>query len=151
MPALNTLQSVIDAQSAAYMADDWDSFISTVELPMALVAANGAVVAEGHRDLRAGYRMYVSSCHGVPGIRLERIVEWAAFLGDTMVAGVHVTHLLSGATHVIPPYRSQMTLRLRNGVWRTVAVAIPLQLPLRPLREQIVPDTPLYPSERLSE
>ena len=51
------------------------------------------------------------------------LAKGAGHLSAGLTAGRYVTHLLCNANRAVPPYRSQMVLRLVDGQWRAVSIA----------------------------
>lgn len=64
----------------------------------------------------AGFRAFLQRI-GASGF--DRICNGAAFAKDdsTRIDGTHTTYLLRGGNNVVDPFKSQMTLVHRDGVW----------------------------------
>ena len=65
---------------------------------------------------------------------IQGSIAHATMLGEAVISGRYVTHLLADANRAVPPFRSQMILRLESGTWRAVSIAKALTNDRWPLR-----------------
>jgi len=123
MKALETYQSYLDQRARACMAGDFDSFAAGVALPFCLLTETASLIVETREDLRLGFEDFCRTLASQKITNLIILAEGAVHLGETLIAGRYVTHLLSHANRAVPPYRSQMVLRLVDGQWQAASIA----------------------------
>lgn len=116
--AQDILQRIVDDVGAATLAGDWDGYAGHVLLPFTLQTGRATMVIETEDDLRAGFAMFHEMIVVQKVTDLIRIVETAEFTGPDAIEGSYVSHLLSHAHRVVPPFRSTMLLRNVDGHWR---------------------------------
>ena len=143
MDAAAIVQSYLDEVSAAVLSNDWETYRGGVYLPCHIVSHDVSKVVATEEDLRAGFEQFHSTLTGLHVTDYIRLVESALRLDRELITGSYVSHVLSRGQRVIPPYKSQMTLRLVGNRWRAASVTNPLanmQWPL--VRLQLPPDEP---------
>ena len=123
MKALETYQDYLDQRARACMAGDFDSFAAGVALPFCLLTETASLMVETRDDLRLGFDDFCRTLDLQKVTDMVILAEGAVHLSDGLIAGRYVTHLLSNAHRAVPPYRSQMVLRLIEGQWRAVSIA----------------------------
>jgi hypothetical protein len=142
MDASDIFQVYLDMVSHAVMTDDWDTYRGTVHLPCHIVSHDESKVVETVKDLRAGFDQFSQTLRFHRVTDYIRLVEAASQLDADLISGSYVTHLVAGGQRIMPPFRSQMTLRRVGGLWRAVSVTNALANSRWPLvRLALHPDT----------
>ena len=121
LDASDIFQVYLDAVSLAVMTDDWATYRSAVHLPCHIVSHDENKVVVTEDDLRAIFDQFRQTLKYHKVTEYIRLVEAATQLDAWLISGSYVTHLLAAGQRIIPPFRSQMTLRLIGGRWRAVS------------------------------
>lgn len=141
MDAAAIHQAYLDEISAAVMAGDWDAYRACIDLPCRIISHDENKLVETEDDLRAGFDSFRETLRAQHVTDYIHIVRSADRLDDTLISGNYVSHLLAGGQRVMPPFVSQMTLRLVGNRWRATSVTNSLAKARWPLvRLQIHPD-----------
>jgi hypothetical protein len=141
MDSRQILQAYLDEVAAAVMAEDWPTYRDSVELPCRIVTHDEDKLVTTEEDLRAGYDVFRDTLRSQRITDYIRLVESASRPGNDLIAGSYTSHLLSGGQRILPPFRSEMTLRLVGNRWRAVSVTNALANSRWPLlRLRIHPD-----------
>ena len=141
MDAPETLQAYLDKVSRTVLADDWETYRMCVALPFHIVSHNENKVVSTEDDLRAGFDQFCDTLRFNKITDYIRLVESATMLDQDQISGSYVSHLISHGQRIMPPFRSQMTLRLIGNRWRATSVTNGLAKSRWPLvRLQLHPD-----------
>jgi len=142
MNALTILQSYLDEVGAAVLRGDWNAYEARVCLPFQLVThtANLTVTTQG--DLRAGFDAFVQTLRSQQVTDYIRLAEAAIQLDEALISGRYATHLMVHAHRILPPFRSEITLRLEGNRWRAASITNALANSRWPLLMPSVTDTP---------
>lgn len=116
------LQTYLDEVSAAVMRGDWPAYRDSVALPFQLVTHTASLQIATEEDLRQGFETFSEALRIRRVTDYVRLVEGAERLDDALVTGRYITHLMAGTVRVMPPFRSQITLRLDDGRWRAASI-----------------------------
>jgi hypothetical protein len=144
MDAAKIFQDYLDEVSKAVMADDWEAYRDGICLPCHIISHDESKVVETEDDLRAGFDLFRDTLRAQQVTDYIRLMESAARLDQALISGKYVTHLLSGGRRVMPPFKSQMTLRLMGNRWRAASVSNALANSHWPLvRLEVHPDDDL--------
>lgn len=122
MAAAQILQSYLDDVGHAVMADDWATYRDSIILPCQIISHNESKVVATKDDLKAGFDHFRNTLRAQRVTDYIRLVESAGRLDETLISGKYVSHLLAGGQRVMPPFKSQMTLRLAGNRWRAASV-----------------------------
>jgi hypothetical protein len=122
MAAIEVLQSYLDTSMAALFRADWHDYAATIALPFTMITEASILTVATEAELRAGYDAYQNMIQTQRLTDVVRLAETAAELGETLISGRYITHMLSGALRVVPPYRSTITLRLTGSRWQAISV-----------------------------
>ena len=122
MDATHILQSYLDEVSTAVLADDWNTYRDAVCLPCHIISHDESKVVATLDDLKAGYNLFRETLHAQRVTDYIRLVESAAFLEPALISGKYVSHLLAGGQRVLPPFTSQLSLRLEGKRWRAASI-----------------------------
>lgn len=142
MDASDIFQVYLDTVSLAVMADDWPAYRRSVHLPCHVISHEESKVVATVDDLRIGFDQFSQTLKFHKITDFIRLVEAATQLDTELISGSYVTHLIAGTQRIMPPFRSQMTLRLIAGHWRAVSVTNGLANSRWPLvRLALNPDT----------
>ena len=142
MDASDIFQVYLDGVSLAVMTDDWATYRRAVHLPCHIISHDESKVVATEDDLRVGFDQFSQTLKFHKVTDYIRLVEAATQLDAGLISGSYVTHLISGGQRIMPPFRSQMTLRLIAGLWRAVSVTNALANSRWPLvRLALHPDT----------
>ncbi|MCX7889225.1 MAG: hypothetical protein N2422_05765 [Rhodobacteraceae bacterium] len=105
------------------MDGDWDSYRDAVALPFHLQTERANLTIADEAALRDGFEDFHEMLRTQQVTDYIRLVRIATFIEDGLIAGNYVTHMLSNAVRVVPPFASQITLRRGDGVWRAVSIS----------------------------
>lgn len=122
MDAAGILQNYLDEVSAAVLNDDWETYRVSICLPCHIVSHDESKVVATEADLKAGFDQFRDTLRAQRVTDYVRLVESAAQLDKTLISGKSVSHLIAGSRRVMPPFTSQMTLRLVGNRWRAASV-----------------------------
>lgn len=122
MHATDILQTYLDEVSRDVLADDWNSYRDGICLPCHIISHDESKVVTTVEDLKAGFDMFRDTLRAQRVTDYIRLVESAQQLDRTLIAGRYVTHLIAGSHRLMPPFWSDMTLRLVGNTWRAASV-----------------------------
>ena len=122
MDAPETLQAYLDEVSRSVLADDWETYRQCVALPCHIVSHDESKVVSTEDDLRAGFDQFRDTLRINRITDYVRLVDSATMLDRDLISGSYVSHLISHGQRIMPPFRSQMTLRLIGNRWRAAWV-----------------------------
>jgi hypothetical protein len=141
MDAARILQDYLDEGARAVMADDWASYRDCVHLPFHIITHNESKVVETEDDLRPGFDQFRDTLRAQRVTDYVRLVESASRLDAALISGKYVSHMLAGGQRVMPPFKSQITLRLVGNRWRAASITNGLANSRWPLvRLEVHPD-----------
>ena len=106
-----TLQIFLDEVAGAVLRQDFAAYRECMALPFQVVTHTASLQIEYDHNLRQRFDTYAQA------MRLQRITDWlrlvegAEELDEALITGRYVTHMMAGAHRVMPPFRSQITLR----------------------------------------
>ena len=144
MDASRILQDYLDEVSVAVMANDWEGYRACVALPCHIISHDESKIVETEEDLLLGFDLFLHTLQSSRITDYIRLVESASRLGRELLSGSYISHLVSGGQRILPPFRSEMTLRLMGNRWRAVSVTNALTKSRWPLvRLQLHPDEDL--------
>lgn len=122
MDATRILQDYLDEVGKAVLTGDWDSYRDGVCLPCHIISRDESKVVQTEDDLRAGFDQFCDTLRRQHVTDYIRLVESAARLDGALLSGKYVSHVLAGGQRVVPPFKTQMTLRLVGNRWRAASV-----------------------------
>ena len=122
MDSAAILQSYLDEVSVVTLAGDWDSYSHMVQLPCAVISHDESKIVATEDELKLGFDSFVLTLKSQRATDFIRLVEQASRLDDDLISGSYITHIISGGTRIIAPYRSIMTLRLSGGRWKAASI-----------------------------
>lgn len=122
MDAVVTMQTYLDAVSRSVLMDDWASYREMVSLPCHIVSHDENKVVTTEADLQQGFDQFRDTLRFHRATDYIRLVEAATLLDPDLISDSYVSHIISGGQRILPPFRSQMTLRLIEGRWKAVSV-----------------------------
>lgn len=143
MDAAVILQDYLDVVGAAVMAGDWETYRSKVCIPFNLVTHSANITVDTQDMLRDGYDTFCSTLKSQRVTDYIRLVQSAARLDTNLISGSYVTHIIASDTRVVPPYRSQITLRWECEMWTAASITNELTNHRWPL---LVPSPADFPS-----
>lgn len=117
-----TLQIYLDEVAGAVMRQDYAAYRDRVALPFHLVTHTASLHIDSEQALRQGFDTFAQTLRVQRITDYLRLVEGAEELDEVLLTGRYVTHMMAGAHRVIPPFRSQITLRLEDGRWRAASI-----------------------------
>ncbi|MGB8815469.1 MAG: hypothetical protein WCC57_20015 [Paracoccaceae bacterium] len=141
MHSLAPLQTYLDHIGAAVLANDWPTYRAGVCLPFHLVTATASLTVTTEADLRAGFDSFVDTLRSQHVTDFIRLAEASVQLDDQLISGRYVTHLLANGLRIIPPFRSQITLRYVGDHWCGASISNALANSRWPL---LMPGLPLH-------
>ena len=117
------LQTYLDTMGASVLQDDWTTYRRGVALPFHLVTEDASIVVADEDKLRMGFDSFVQTLnlHGITDY--IRLAESITQIDDEMISGSYVTHMLKDGKRVVPPFKSQITLRRVDGVWQGASIS----------------------------
>lgn len=104
------------------MRQDFASYRERVALPFQLVTHAASLHIADEDTLRQGFETFAQTLRVQRITDYLRLVEGAEELDEALITGRYVTHMMAGAHRVMPPFRSQITLRHENGRWRAASI-----------------------------
>lgn len=122
MKTQETLQEWLDTVSDAVMRGDYAVYRAHVCLPFHLITHTASLRIEDDPPLRAGFDSFVQMLRSQRVTDYIRLASGAEQLDDVLITGRYVTHLLVGGTRLMPPFKSAITLRREDGVWRAASI-----------------------------
>lgn len=119
---LRLFQTILDRISACFLSGDIEGWLGCITLPCHLVTRHGIDTYETEDAVRSDFAVYAEEfkTHGVTDIIRE--AKTAELIDGDQMTGTYATHILRGATHVVPPWDASMTLRQQDGLWRVTTV-----------------------------
>lgn len=142
MHARTILKTYLDEVGQALMTDDWDTFRSAICLPCHIISRDEAKVVATTEDLKAGFDMFRDNLRAQRATDYIRLVDIAKQQTRDQISGRYVTHLIAGSHRLVPPFMSEITLRLIGNRWCAASVSTALANSRWPLmRLEIKPDT----------
>ena len=148
MHASAILQAYLDEVGRTVMTDDWNGYNQCVDLPCHIITDNENKIVATTEDLRAGFDMFCSNLHAQRVTDYIRLVDSAQQQDPGLIRGRYITHMIAGSQRLMPPFMSEITLRLVGNRWRAVLVNTALANSRWPLiRLEINPDTPIEGSQ----
>ncbi len=134
-----TLQIYLDEVAGAVLRQDYAAYRDRVALPFQLVTHSASLHIDTEKTLRQGFDTFAQTLQVQRITDYLRLVEGAEELDEVLISGRYVTHMMAGAHRVIPPFRSQITLRLEEGRWRAVSITNALANSRWPMLMPVVP------------
>ena len=122
MPALQVMQSWLDEAGNATLVGDWDTYRACVVLPFHLITEKATMVVDTEDVLRRGFDEFRQNLAIMRVTDYIRLGESAAEIGPDLIAGRYVTHLMSNAHRIVPPFRSHVTLRRQGNRWCAASI-----------------------------
>jgi tRNA(His) 5'-end guanylyltransferase len=122
MDSSQILQEMLDDTAAAVMTDDFDRYRARISLPCHIVSHDENKVVLTDDDLRAGFVQWRELLRSQRVTDYIRLVESAARLDQTLISGKYVSHILAGGQRVMPPFKTQIILRLEGNQWRAASI-----------------------------
>lgn len=143
MEAHTTLQTYLDEVGATVMNDDWDGYFARVCLPFHLVTQTASMIIATEDDLRAGFDTFVQTLRIRHVTDYIRLAEDSVQVDESLISGRYVSHIMAGSHRIVPPFRSQITLRRDNGIWRGTSITNTLANSRWPILLSSVSNPPL--------
>ena len=138
MNALGIFQTYLDEMSAIVMKGDFAAYADRVALPFHMLTERARFVVDTVAELQAGFDDFRQTLKIQQVTDLIRLADSASLLSEGLMSGRYVTHMLSHANRIVPPFTSQMTLRCEAGTWRAVSISNALANDQWPLRMPVV-------------
>lgn len=130
-------QGWLDRVAQTIFENDFDSYANSVETPFVLMTTTGTLIAARPADLRSGFDQFHQMLLSQGATEMIRIAEEVRPIGTSFLIGTYETNILRNGTRLFEPFRSSLTLRNRDGVWRAACIANamtnarwPIHLPL---------------------
>lgn len=123
MDAHAILQSYLDEVSHAVLTDDWDTYRDSVSLPCHIISHDETKVVATAEDLKSGFELFRDNLQVQKVTDYIRLVESAARMDPDLISGKYTSHILANGQRVLPPFRSQITLRLMGNRWRATSIS----------------------------
>jgi hypothetical protein len=143
MHATEILQNFLDQVGRAVLADDWDTYRDGICLPCHIISYDESKVVTTVEDLKAGFDIFRDTLRAQRVTDYIRLVEGAHQLDRSLISGRYVTHLIADSHRLLPPFWSEMTLRLVGNSWRAASVTNALANSRWPLvRLELKPESP---------
>ena len=122
MHATEILQTYLDEVSQAVLTGDWETCCTGICLPCHIISHDESKVVTTVADLKAGFDMFRATLQAQRMSEDICLVESAQQLDRALIAGRYITHLIAGSHRLMPPFWSEMTLRLVDNTWHAAAV-----------------------------
>ncbi len=111
-------QDMLDRIGRAYFEDDFDYIRRVIFVPHTFVTFESTYVMETESDLRVMYDNLRSHLKRHNIDTYDRFCHAADFKSPTLIEGMHMTHMLSGAQQIEKPYPVRSFLKLIDGEWQ---------------------------------
>lgn len=141
MDSILILQTFLDDMAKAVMEGDFPTYRRSTCLPFHLITHDSNIVVTTEEDLRQGFESFRSLLQTQRVTDYIRLVESVQRLDDTLITGRYVSHLIAGAMRVVPPFHSQITLRLSDDRWQAASITNALANSRWPVQVLSVPQT----------
>jgi len=117
--ALNIYQYHLDSVSQLIWDRDFEGVTALMTYPHELATARGVTVVDRPETMVDWAREFRAHLDQLGATSYHRVAVAAAISGEdeSEISGFHRVYVLSGATHLVDPYISEATLKLRDGVW----------------------------------
>ena len=122
MDASDIFQVYLDGVSHSVLTEDRARYRCAMHPPCHIISHDESKVVATDEDLNAGFDMFCQTLRFHKVTDFIRLVEVASRVDAELISGSYVTPLISGGQRVMPPFRSQLTLRLFDGQWRAVSI-----------------------------
>lgn len=143
MKTSETLQTWLDTVAEAVIRGDYETYRAHVCLPFHLITHTTSMRIDRDDALRSGFDAFVQMLQSQRVTDYVRLAAGAEQLDDVLITGRYVSHLLvAGGVRLIPPFRSAITLRREDGVWRAASITNALANSRWPIHMLSVNDTP---------
>ncbi|MGC1259711.1 MAG: hypothetical protein WA873_03520 [Jannaschia helgolandensis] len=109
----------LDSVSQLIWDRDFEGVTALMTYPHELATARGVTVVDRPETMVDWARKFRAHLDELGATSYHRVAVAAAISGEdeSEISGFHRVYVLSGATHLIDPYISEATLKLRDGVW----------------------------------
>ena len=117
--ALTIYQYHLDSVSQLIWDRDFEGVTALMTYPHELATARGVTVVDRPETMVDWAREFRAHLDQLGATSYHRVAVAAAISGEdeSEISGFHRVYVLSGATHLVDPYISEATLKLRDGVW----------------------------------
>lgn len=106
----------------AVLANDWDLYRDAISLPCHIISHDESKVVATVEDLRTGFDQFRATLMAQRVTDYIRLVDTASRLDHDLISGRYYSHVISNGHRLLPPFQSQMTLRLQGNRWRAASV-----------------------------
>ncbi|QFT57407.1 hypothetical protein FIU94_01110 [Sulfitobacter sp. THAF37] len=117
------LQAFLDKVIDIIRADDAEGYLSMIDLPYQVITARDTRTFVHRRDMREHFHLFRIGLHQMGFSDLHHRANSATMLGADLATGIYETELFRDDQLFVAPYRSCITLRRSEGVWRAVSTA----------------------------
>ncbi|MDU8909914.1 hypothetical protein [Aestuariicoccus sp. MJ-SS9] len=122
--AQDIYQDHLDRLSRALWVRDFAAVADMLGLPNVMATKDARLRFDDNADLLTTLTHFRDSLQTMGATGYHRICQRAAYLAgdDTRIEGRHTTYVLRGGHYAVPPWQSDMTLELRDGVWKGMTI-----------------------------
>jgi len=153
------LQTLLDRQSAALMAEDAGDYGRTLSLPYRRIFANREFLIETTEEMLGAISSIARSIKGLGGNMVIRLATSAEQLGPDYIAGTFVTHALRNATPIFESVENRCVLKRQpDESWaiieyesNIIVERYPVDLVRFPIQHHPVPMVPHDDPRRASQ
>jgi hypothetical protein len=116
------LQDWLDIVTNAVMQGDYTAYRAHICLPFHLITHSASLRIDDDAPLRQGFDSFLQMLRSQRVTDYIRLASGAEQLDDVLITGRYVSHLLVNGTRLLPPFKSAITLRREDGVWRAASI-----------------------------
>ena len=115
--ALEIYQRLIDAVAAELVAGRYAAVTGFFNYPLQFRTQGADMVMELREEMEEGYHSMIEGLRAQGLTDILFLSSRARFLSPGYIEGFHVSHYLSNATPIVPPFNNRTVLRLVDGNW----------------------------------
>ncbi|WP_371153535.1 hypothetical protein [Jannaschia sp. 2305UL9-9] len=110
-------QAFLDETSELMWNQDYATYATRMQYPYRMRTAAKDTFNEVPEDSVACSRAFRENLTAMGAQAFHRICIQAEFETSNRIHGVHTTYILRGATELLPPFRTHLTLHFVDGIW----------------------------------
>lgn len=117
MTALKNYQLALDIGSKAVVAEDFEAYAGTIDLPYLVHTATARLLVTSVDELQPTFKALCAGLKARGITHYERLARSADYVDRDRIDGTHNTHILANGEPMAYPYVSRATLVRRGRLW----------------------------------
>ena len=138
---LDLFQKHLDAISAALMAGDFYAYMRLVTVPLVVVTDKATAVISDEQEYRYGFDNYAGMLRTERATDLVRLASAVSELAPNLITGRYETHILRTGQRIYGPFKSALSMRCEDDIWKVCSVVNPAHADKWPLSGMHKTDT----------